>query len=128
MNILGVGLFEFALIFLIMLMVAGPKRMVRWAYILGRYTAQARGMFQETVNALQKEFEAEVNMTKEIAGEVKKVPTGSFDIVREANKLISEQPIDAAKSSGTGINTPATPPSDKPSSDDKPGYGTWQQK
>ena len=57
MNILGVGGWELLLIFIIMLMVAGPKRMAQWAYILGTYLAKFRAMWADTVDILQKELD-----------------------------------------------------------------------
>jgi Sec-independent protein translocase protein TatA len=57
MNILGVGGPEFFIILLLMLVVAGPKRMVKWAYIMGQYVAKFRRMWAETVDVLQHEFD-----------------------------------------------------------------------
>ncbi len=57
MNILGVGGWELLLIFIIMLVVAGPKRMAQWAYIMGTYIAKFRAMWADTVDVLQKEFD-----------------------------------------------------------------------
>ena len=57
MNILGVGGTEAILIVIIMLIVAGPKRMARWAYVAGTYVAKFRAMWSETVDVLQKEFD-----------------------------------------------------------------------
>src|SRR5215475_11137255 len=56
MNILGVGGWELAVILIIMLIVAGPKRMIGWAYVLGQYTAKLRRMWAETMTAFQKEL------------------------------------------------------------------------
>ena len=36
MDILGIGGGELVLIVLVMLVVAGPKRMIQWAYIAGK--------------------------------------------------------------------------------------------
>ena len=57
MNILGVGGTEFIIILLIMLIVAGPKRMIHWSYILGQYLAKFRRMWAETVDVVQQEFD-----------------------------------------------------------------------
>ncbi|MBZ0297758.1 MAG: hypothetical protein K8L99_34705 [Anaerolineae bacterium] len=57
MNILGVGGWELLAILLIMLLFAGPKRMVHWAYIMGQYVAKFRAMWAETVDVIQKEFD-----------------------------------------------------------------------
>jgi Sec-independent protein translocase protein TatA len=57
MNILGIGGWELLAILLIMLLVAGPKRMIHWAYIMGQYIAKFRAMWSETVDVIQKEFD-----------------------------------------------------------------------
>ena len=58
MELLGIGTTELIAILVIMLVVAGPKRMIRWAYILGQYTAKLRRMWAETMAVVQKEFDA----------------------------------------------------------------------
>jgi Sec-independent protein translocase protein TatA len=57
MNILGVGGAELIIILVLMLIVAGPKRMIHWSYILGQYVAKFRRMWAETVDVLQREFD-----------------------------------------------------------------------
>lgn len=57
MNILGVGGTELIIILIIMLVVAGPKRMIHWSYILGQYVAKFRRMWAETVDIVQQEFD-----------------------------------------------------------------------
>ncbi len=57
MNILGVGMSELLVILLIMLIFAGPKRMILWANTLGRYVAKFRRLWAETVDIVQKEFD-----------------------------------------------------------------------
>lgn len=57
MNILGIGGPEILVIFIIMLVVAGPKRMIHWAYVLGQYVAKFRAMWSETVDLVQQEFD-----------------------------------------------------------------------
>ncbi len=69
MDILGVGGWELVAIFLIMLVVAGPKRMISWSYTLGKYVAQLRHMWAETAEMLQKEFDeagVDVRVPKDI--------------------------------------------------------------
>ncbi|MBL8145865.1 MAG: twin-arginine translocase TatA/TatE family subunit [Anaerolineae bacterium] len=56
MEILGIGGWEIVLIFILLLIVAGPKRMIAWSYTLGRYLAVFRNMWAETAAALQKEL------------------------------------------------------------------------
>ena len=57
MNILGVGTFEFIIIFIIMLTVAGPKRMLQWSLILGQYIRKFQRMWSEAVEMIQKELD-----------------------------------------------------------------------
>lgn len=58
MNIFGIGTAELVLIILIMLVVAGPQRMVRWAYTIGQYVGKLRQMWEEVVDVMQKEADA----------------------------------------------------------------------
>jgi Sec-independent protein translocase protein TatA len=69
MNIFGVGTTEMVIIVLIMLIVAGPKRMVRWAYHIGVYVGKFRKMWSEVVDVVQKEIDeagVDVKIPKEI--------------------------------------------------------------
>lgn len=58
MNILGIGGTELILILVIALIIAGPKRMLQWAYLLGKYTARLRLMWAELMQGLQQEIDA----------------------------------------------------------------------
>jgi len=57
MDFLGIGGLELVVILVIMVIVAGPKRMIQWSYILGRELAKVRKMWGETAKMLQKEFD-----------------------------------------------------------------------
>jgi Sec-independent protein translocase protein TatA len=118
MNILGVGPAEIIVVFIIMLAVAGPKRMVQWAYQIGRYTAQLRAMFQETMNAVQKELAASgLDVTKDLPS----IPK-SFDIVSEAAKVINSEvsSTTSAINSTLSSTTPTTPTAPTPQSPQAP--------
>lgn len=68
MNIFGVGGAELVVILAIMLIVAGPKRMIRWAYVMGQWVGKLRVLWAQTVDALQQELDAagvEVQLPKE---------------------------------------------------------------
>src|SRR5450432_95666 len=108
MNFLGVGPGELAVVFIIVLVVAGPERMVQWAYTAGRYVAQLRTMFQETLNAIQKEFaESGLDVTKGLP----KIPIGRIDFLGEASKIINTPPttpMNAEDSTPAGATTLAT--------------------
>ena len=57
MNIFGVGAAELVAVLLIMLVFAGPKRMIHWSYVLGQHVAKFRKIWSETVDLVQKEFD-----------------------------------------------------------------------
>ena len=57
MNFFGVGGPELIAILIIMLVVAGPKRMIHWSYLLGQYVAKFRAIWSQTVDLVQKEFD-----------------------------------------------------------------------
>ena len=85
MNILGVGPQIFIIAFLALLLF-GPKKMIQYAYQAGRYVAQLRAMWEQTAQAIQKEFEeAGLNVPPEILN-------GRFDIGAEAMKIINHSP------------------------------------
>lgn len=100
-NILGMGLPEMLVIGVLLMAVAGPKRMVRWAYMLGRYLSQIRAYADEAMGAMKREIEA---ADPELMNELKQVNQmrrQRFDIVSEANKLI-------ATPKAAPVATPAT--------------------
>ncbi len=64
MNFFGVGGAEIIAILVIMLVFAGPKRMIHWSYVMGTYVSKFRKMWSQTVDLVQKEFdEAGVDIT-----------------------------------------------------------------
>ncbi|MGB1287050.1 MAG: hypothetical protein ACPG7F_10995 [Aggregatilineales bacterium] len=58
MNFFGVGGAELVLIIVIMMIVAGPKRMIRWMYVAGVYAGKLRDMWKEVAIVLQEEVDA----------------------------------------------------------------------
>ncbi len=98
MDILGIGGWELVAILLIMLIVAGPKRMISWSYTLGKYVSQLRRMWSETAQVIQKEFDD--------AGVDVKVPTNiptRGDLNRELGRALTpvtkpfQESLDATK-------------------------------
>jgi Sec-independent protein translocase protein TatA len=57
MNIFGVGSAEFVLILIIALIVAGPKRLIEWSYIAGRYVGQLKMLWSQMVESLQQDLD-----------------------------------------------------------------------
>lgn len=99
MNILGVGGSELIIILVLMLVIAGPKRMIRWAYVMGQYVAKFRRMWSETVDVLQKEFD-DAGVEFQIPREL---PTrGSLN--KEASKLLNTV-TDPVKETLDQVNT-----------------------
>lgn len=58
MEILGIGGWELVALLILMLVVAGPKRMIQWSYVLGRELAKLRRMWGEAAKTLQSEIDA----------------------------------------------------------------------
>lgn len=84
MNVLGVGGSELLIVLVIMLVIAGPKRMIHWSYVLGQHLSRFRRMWSETVDIVQKEFD-EAGVGIQLP---KDVPTrGSLN--KQAGKLMS---------------------------------------
>jgi len=116
---------DLLIILIIMLVVAGPKRMVQWAYTIGRYTAQLRAMFQETMNAVQKEIdEAGLDVRKDLPT----LPSGRFDLMSEVAKVINTPPKDDAtsKSAPSPSQSPESPQGDGQSEQSR--YDAWLPK
>ncbi len=87
MNILGIGPGPFVIIFLALLLF-GPKKMVQYAYQAGRYVSQLRGMWEQTMQAVQKEFQdAGLDLPTNLNDLHK-----NFDIGAEAMKVINKTP------------------------------------
>ncbi len=140
MNILGIGPAELIVILVVMFVVAGPKRMVAWAYILGQYVAKFRAYFDETMRAVRKEFEdAQIDLPKTMPPIV---PGKRFDILQEANKLINAELDKSSQATPAAPGTPVTPPpaavpdapsenapqADSQPGDEKPRYDSWLPK
>jgi len=108
MNFFGLGAPEFAVVLIIALIIAGPKRMVQWMYVLGHWTAKARSMWGEAVDALQRELNesgVDVKLPREM-------PTrGSLSrMAQDVMKPLSEPVKDAiqdVKKVGTEVNEAA---------------------
>jgi sec-independent protein translocase protein TatB len=112
MNFLGVGPGELLVIFIIALVVAGPKRMIQWAYQIGRYTARIRAMAQETMNAVQKELAASGldDVTKDLAS----LQSTKFDVMKEVSKIVdpalTPPAVEAPDQAQPAASAPSAPP------------------
>jgi Sec-independent protein translocase protein TatA len=128
-NLLGVGLPQLLIVFTVMLMLFGPKKMIEWAYLAGRMMSKMRAMFQQTMTEFQKEVQASGLDVPDLTRDLPRVPS-SFNIVDEASKFINSTPNgtpnDANPSQPTQAPTaPAQPPSENP---DNAKYSDWVAK
>jgi sec-independent protein translocase protein TatB len=153
MNIFGIGGAELILILIIMLVVAGPKRMLRWAYVLGKYIAMLQKMWGEAAATLQKEFDAagvdvevpkniptKADLQRTVVKAIKPVSQPFDDIKQEINKDLASV-RETAQQANTALRKPAikaptpapripsasngNPPPVSPPSSDAPSFGTW---
>ncbi len=125
MNFFGIGGTELVLIVLIMLIVAGPKRMIQWAYVLGVWVGKARTMWQQAVDVLQKEMdEAGVNV------QLPKEPPTRQTLTRVVSDVVKPytQELEATyrqtQQAAKLPKTPETPAAAKPPA---PSLGAWEQ-
>ena len=113
MEIFGVGGAEVVAILIIMLIVAGPKRMIQWAYVLGQYTSKARAMWAETMGYVQKELN-EAGMDIELPKEIPTRASLNSEISKQVQKAVApiskplQDTLDAAKSEVQQLKTDAT--------------------
>ena len=154
MNIFGIGGMELGLILVIMLIVAGPKRMIQWAYVVGTYTAKFRKMWEETVDYIQKEVDeagldvqvpkelpTRANINREISKVMKPVTAPVEDALKEVSAVKKSAvngtripPLTPKPSTGesrpetAAANSPAptttAPPPETPAAP-RADFGTW---
>ncbi|MBL8116330.1 MAG: hypothetical protein JNJ78_02280 [Anaerolineae bacterium] len=141
MEIFGIGGAELVAILIIMLVVAGPKRMIQWAYVLGQYTAKLRAMWAETMTYVQKEFEqagmnvelpkdipTRTNLNKQIAKNIEKVVT---PVTKPMKDVLDETAAEVKQvKTGATISESAVPkttssPTSTASSNGNTDLGTW---
>jgi Sec-independent protein translocase protein TatA len=104
MNFLGMGPAELVLLLVMALIIAGPKRMIHWMYILGRWTAKAKAMWLDAVDAIQREIN-EAGLDVQVPREL---PTrGNLNrMARDAMKPMTkefEKEIDEVKKLGDEV-------------------------
>ncbi len=137
MEILGVGGAELVAIFIITLIVAGPKRMIRWAYIMGKYTAKARALWAESMNYIQQELKeagmdvelpkeppTRASLNRQVTKALAPVAKPLQDVLDDTKAQLNEvkQAATIPEPNGNGVNVPkAAPPPDE----NKPNLGTW---
>lgn len=142
MEILGVGGAELVAIFIIALIVAGPKRMIQWAYIMGKYTAKARALWAESMNYIQQELKeagmdvelpkeppTRASLNRQVTKALTPVTKPLQDVLDETRSQVNDikQAATVSESNGSAPAVPkpapAVPP--PPPEDNKPNLGTW---
>ncbi|MBL8133304.1 MAG: twin-arginine translocase TatA/TatE family subunit [Anaerolineae bacterium] len=145
MELFGVGAWELVAILLVMLLVAGPKRMIAWAYKLGQYVAVLRRMWSETAALLQKELDqagVDIRVPTEpptkatIRKEFERAITPVTQPIRESMDQVKQEVNtvkDATalgswgdlKSQTQNIKPPAAPAQEAPALNGEQDFGTW---
>lgn len=136
MNILGVGDVEILVILVLMLIVLGPKGMMRAAYTLGQYTAKLRRMWAEAVTMLNKEFKdagVDVKLPKDLPtrGSLnKQVGKALSSVTRPIQETLDEvdsemKQIKAAASIADQNGSKVKPPKPASGTETPPDFGTW---
>lgn len=135
MEILGIGGAELIAILIIMLIVAGPKRMIRWAYILGQYTARLRAMWAESMTYIEREFREagmDVDLPKtpptrsSINQRVSKALSPVTQPIQEALDETSRQLTQVKQTASAAETNGRTASTTSPASDSSaPDLGTW---
>jgi Sec-independent protein translocase protein TatA len=135
MEILGVGGMEMIALLLIMLIVAGPKRMIQWSYVAGQYVAKIRQMWSETAAALQQELDQsgidvqvprQIPTRQSLQREINRSLSSAGQPIRNSvNGLKAEVENAAAVPVVPAVPTVVTPPKPVEASGDS--YGAWSQ-
>lgn len=123
MNIFGVGGAELVLILLIMLIVAGPKRMARWAYVLGTYVGKLRVVWGQMMDTIQAEIdEAGIDV------QLPRTPPTRQDMnqfARDAARPFTAPVEDAWRQAKQDVSEPVKSARDEANA--AVDLGTWQQ-
>ena len=135
MEILGIGGWEIVAILLLLLIVAGPKRMIAWSYELGRYLAVIRNMWAEAAAMLQKELrqagvDVEIpvepptrgSVTKMITTTVNKAVAPIADPIKETQQQLGIKDLMGPSTPRT-LNKPVTPQTPPPALAPAPANG-----
>ena len=140
MNILGIGGWEFVAILLIALIVAGPKRMIHWAYIMGRYVGKLRIMWAETMAMVQKEIDeagVDIQLPKEppTRQSINTMAAKAFEpFTKPLQETVAEVEAEAKKVgeltklpsiNGQSTNAKTDEPPQSQEDDKNQGFGTW---
>lgn len=140
MDILGIGTWELVAIILVMLVVAGPKRMIAWSYQLGKYVSVLRSMWSDAAKSIQREFDqagvdiqvpkdlpTRAALTKEVGRFVQNAGQPLRDPLQEVNSELKDvrDSLRTAPENGAAIGRP--PRTYAPSLPPHPASSTAQE-
>lgn len=148
MNIFGVGGWELAAVLIIALIVAGPKRMAQWAFILGKFAGQLRLMWSDMMAQVQKEFDdagVDVQVPKNLPtrNEINKSLNKAFEPVSKPVRDAVNEFNEETRAIGRGVSSRNGNVNEKanghhqveelpeytvelpPGRSEKPKFGTW---
>lgn len=134
MEILGVGTGELIVILILMLVVAGPKRMLQWAYTGGQYAAKLRTMWHDVMVHVQAEFD-EAGVNVQVPKEMPTRANLNRTIQRQMNQAFTPitQPLKETLDQASiefrsgGASRPAAPRANDETPSASPNLGAWSQ-
>jgi Sec-independent protein translocase protein TatA len=150
MEIFGVGTVEILAIFIIMIIFVGPKRMIQWAYHLGRYVSRFRAMWAETMDYVEAELKqagVEVELPRDVptrgtmnkqvmetaqrltAPMTKPVKDVLDETTNELNEVKAEATVKTTDWTKFKTNAPTAKPAAAPTngSSESADLGTWSE-
>ncbi|MBC8171353.1 MAG: hypothetical protein H7X77_06760 [Anaerolineae bacterium] len=154
MNIFGIGEIELVIVILIALVVAGPKRLIQWAYVAGKWVARGRKMWSEAMGLIQQELNEsgmDVNLPKQMPtrasirrgvestlkplsdpvkgamNDLKSVGTEIQNTANQAQQQVNGARTDLQRPPKARAAIPANGTKSTDNEPDKPdtGFGTW---
>lgn len=130
MNIFGIGEWELLLIVVLMLVVAGPQRMIRWSYWLGKQIAKFRPIWYQVRQTIDKEMQAlqveelrqSINQgfTKPLTSAVREYK----DVMSEVSKQTDLNPVKPSAAPAPTA-TPAPPAAPADAAPTNGAFGAW---
>lgn len=125
MDILGVGIAELAIIALLLLVVAGPRRTAVWARQVGIWVRKFREEWSKMMAQMEQEMgEDATKAIKDAAQELRQAQTTMRDTALRSQRMVRQAMSDATikedekPSTGNGVEAPAA--------DDR--YSAWTLK
>jgi sec-independent protein translocase protein TatB len=115
MNILGIGAPEIVIIVVIVLIVAGPERAMRWIYLVGREFGKIRAMSAEAMAVFRAEIESagldkDLDELRETGKQLQKMVNETPDPRRAVGEVIKEVNVLTGNGGKKGVIVKTKPP------------------